>query len=189
MAGSIRQRSPGVWELRVYIGRDRSGRVRHRYASSRASALKRGLARLVTQQEDDRHAFRNGKNGPGDRPPPSTMPSKHGSRTVADLSPNTVRGYEGVWRRDVRDSIGRRRIATLSPYDVERYFRDSKEGGAGYTPSGWPGPSSTGRVDWPGSGVATCFPTRSPTPSCPRRGRPNDLRRSARRNRRKCWPS
>ena len=50
-----------------------------------------------------------------------------------DLSPNTVRGYEGVWRRNVRDSIGRKRIATLSPYEVERYFRGLKESGAGYT--------------------------------------------------------
>jgi len=29
-AGSIRQRIPGVWKLRMYIGRDRTGRVRHK---------------------------------------------------------------------------------------------------------------------------------------------------------------
>ncbi len=92
------------------------------------------MARLVTQQEDE----------------PARIPEREertwGPATTIndaiegwkqngwqDLSPNTVRGYEGVWRRDVRDSIGRRRIATLSPYDVERYFRDLKEGGAGYT--------------------------------------------------------
>ena len=47
-----------------------------------------------------------------------------------DLSPNTVRGYEGIWRRNVRDSIGTKRIASLSPYDVERYFRGLKVEGA-----------------------------------------------------------
>lgn len=72
-----------------------------------------------------------------------------------DLSPNTVRGYEGVSRRNVRDSIGTRRIATLFPYDVERYFRDLKEGGAGYTTVRLARPPSIGRADWPGSGVAT----------------------------------
>ncbi|MGH9131915.1 MAG: hypothetical protein ACRDWV_09655 [Acidimicrobiales bacterium] len=30
MAGSVRERRPGVWELRVYIGRDVGGRFRHR---------------------------------------------------------------------------------------------------------------------------------------------------------------
>jgi hypothetical protein len=54
MAGSIRQRSPGVWELRVYIGRDRTGRVRHKYATFEGTkrTAERELARLVTQQED-----------------------------------------------------------------------------------------------------------------------------------------
>jgi len=50
-----------------------------------------------------------------------------------DLSPNTVRGYDGVWRRHIRDSIGRRRIVSLSPYDVERFFRELKDKGAGPT--------------------------------------------------------
>jgi integrase len=110
--------------------------VRHKYATFEGTkrAAERELARLVTQQEDE----------------PARIPEREertwGPATTIndavegwkqngwqDLSPNTVRGYEGVWRRDVRDSIGRRRIATLSPYDVERYFRDLKEGGAGYT--------------------------------------------------------
>ncbi len=50
-----------------------------------------------------------------------------------DLSPNTVRGYEGVWARHVRTSIGTRRITELTPYEVEQYFRALKEAGAGQT--------------------------------------------------------
>lgn len=46
-----------------------------------------------------------------------------------DLSPTTVRRYEGVWNTHIRDGIGRRAIATLSPYDVERYFRSLKREG------------------------------------------------------------
>jgi|GEM_PF-897004 len=136
MAGSIRQRSPGVWELRVYLGRDNVGRVRHQYTTFAGTkrAAERELARLVTHHEEK----------------PARVPQKEeeawGPTTTIndaiegwkrngwqDLSPNTVRGYEGVWRRNVRDSIGRRRIATLSPYDIERYFRDLKAGGAGHT--------------------------------------------------------
>lgn len=136
MAGSIRQRSPGVWELRVYLGRDRTGRVRHKYATFEGTrrAAERELARLVTQQADQpaRIPEREERSW---GPATTINDAIEGWRQNGwqDLSPNTVRGYEGVWRRNVRDSIGTRRIATLSPYDVERYFRDLKEGGAGYT--------------------------------------------------------
>ncbi len=40
-----------------------------------------------------------------------------------DLSPTTSRRYEVIWRLHVKDSIGRRRIAELTPWDFERYFR------------------------------------------------------------------
>jgi integrase len=46
------------------------------------------------------------------------------------LSPKTTRGYEEIWKRYVLDSIGRRRIASLSPYEVERFFRQLKTAGA-----------------------------------------------------------
>ena len=49
----------------------------------------------------------------------------------ADLSPVTARRYENVWKVHIRDTIGKRRIASLSPYDVERYFRELKVKGAG----------------------------------------------------------
>lgn len=46
-----------------------------------------------------------------------------------DLSPSTVRRYEGMWMKHVRESIGKRRLTTLSPYDVEKYFRRLKADG------------------------------------------------------------
>ena len=56
MAGSIRQRAdrgPDAWELRVFVGRDARGRVRHRSITFRGTkrAAERELARLVTEQE------------------------------------------------------------------------------------------------------------------------------------------
>ncbi|MDA8301173.1 MAG: hypothetical protein M0005_06430 [Actinomycetota bacterium] len=55
MAGSLRQvpgRS-GTWELRVYLGRDAEGRVRHRSARFHGSRrqAERELARMVAEQE------------------------------------------------------------------------------------------------------------------------------------------
>ncbi len=48
-----------------------------------------------------------------------------------DLSPVTARRYENVWNVHIKKTIGRERIARLTPYEVERYFRELKAGGAG----------------------------------------------------------
>jgi hypothetical protein len=39
MAGSLRQvkDKPGAWELRIFVGRDPEGRVRHRHATFRGN--------------------------------------------------------------------------------------------------------------------------------------------------------
>jgi hypothetical protein len=46
-----------------------------------------------------------------------------------DLSPKIARRYESAWEVNIRNSIGRRRIATLGPYDVEQYFWELKRKG------------------------------------------------------------
>ncbi|MGD0255502.1 MAG: site-specific integrase [Acidimicrobiales bacterium] len=48
-----------------------------------------------------------------------------------DLSPVTARRYESVWQVHIHDTIGKKRIASLSPYDVEKYLRQLKANGAG----------------------------------------------------------
>lgn len=135
MAGSLRQRpdrGADAWELRVYLGRDAAGKVRHRSVLFRGTkrSAQRELTRLTAEQ---------------DRAPavvPEDAARAWGPATTIndaieawqangwdDLSPSTARRYEGVWRVTIRDSIGRRRIASLGPYDVERYFRDLKTAG------------------------------------------------------------
>ncbi|HVA05729.1 MAG TPA: hypothetical protein VNG12_03205, partial [Acidimicrobiales bacterium] len=57
MAGSIRKRGdkgPNAYELRVYLGRDESGKVRHKSSLFRGTrrAAEMELARLVTGQAD-----------------------------------------------------------------------------------------------------------------------------------------
>ena len=48
-----------------------------------------------------------------------------------DLSPVTVRRYENVWKVHIEKTIGRERISSLTPYEVERYFRKLKDAGCG----------------------------------------------------------
>jgi integrase len=122
---------PDTWELRVYVGRDSEGRVRHLHRRFRGTrrAAERELARLVTEQETEPTAVPD--------PPP-----QWGSTTTvndaitawkangwSDLSPNTASDYETVWTLHIRKSIGRRRIASLTPFDVEQYLRKLKDSG------------------------------------------------------------
>ncbi len=48
-------KAPGTWELRVYIGRDAKGRVKHRYLRFHGTKREAGreLARLALSQFDD----------------------------------------------------------------------------------------------------------------------------------------
>jgi hypothetical protein len=136
MAGGLRQRNSGVWDLRVHLGRDNAGRVRHKLTTFEGTrrAAERKLARLVTHQSDE--PARVPHEGVQAWGPTTTVNGAiRGWKQNGwqDLKPTTVRGYDGVWRRNIHDSLGVRRIATLSPCDIERYFRDLKVGGAGYT--------------------------------------------------------
>lgn len=171
MRGSMRERRPGVWELRVYAGRDASGKVQHHYATFHGNkrAAERTLARMVAEVDREGvaaggpHADEASMAAPSseavDAPAsgepedrrwvPQSMPQsmrQWGPQTTVndaiegwkrngwqDLSPNTVRGYEGVWNRHVRSSIGTRRVVELTPYEVEQYFRALKQAGLGKT--------------------------------------------------------
>ena len=55
MPGSMRERQPNVWELRVFLGRDDNGKVRHGYQTFRGGkrAAERELSRLVAAAEDE----------------------------------------------------------------------------------------------------------------------------------------
>lgn len=132
MAGSMRLvKHPDTWELRVYIGRDSRGRVKHRYLRFYGSKrdAERELARLALSQFDEPLAI-------------AEEPIKWNSRTTIndaldawrdngweDLSPTTTRRYQSMWDNHVRNSIGKQRISSLSPYEVERYLRELKNSG------------------------------------------------------------
>ena len=135
MAGSIRQkadRGPDAWELRVFLGRDDSGKVRHRSVTFRGTrrGAERELARLVAEQ--DREPIRVPEEDDRNWGPKTTVNDAiAGWRANGwdDLSPSTTRRYLSMWECHIRHSIGDRKISQLGPYDVERYFRDLKDAG------------------------------------------------------------
>jgi len=133
MAGSLRQVAgkESTWELRVYIGRDSNGRVRHQHARFEGSrrAAERELARMVAEHY-------------AAPPPVLEEPRIWGPSTTVndaiaawrdngwdDLSPKTVRGYESTWRVHIEQSIGQKKITSLGTYDVERFYRSLKANG------------------------------------------------------------
>jgi integrase len=137
MPGSIRKRpelGSDAWELRVFIGRDSQGRVRHKSRTFRGSkrAAEKDLARLALGQDFE----------PEVPAEPETM-TWNATTTVNDaiagwkdngwddLSPVTVRRYENIWKVHIAKTIGKRRIASLTTYEVEQYFRKLKADGAG----------------------------------------------------------
>ncbi|MGH9069147.1 MAG: tyrosine-type recombinase/integrase [Acidimicrobiales bacterium] len=138
MAGSIRKRpdrGTDAWELRVYLGRDARGRVRQRstlYRGTRRQA-EHELARLVVDQDTDPVALPRQDTAWG--PATTVNDAIRGWKLNGwdDLSPNTVRRYESLWRLHVRDEIGEARIDSLGPYDIERYLRRLKAEGRGET--------------------------------------------------------
>ena len=133
MPGSIRERADrgkNVYELRVFLGRDDYGRVRHKSTIFRGPlrGAQMELARLVTEQAAE--------------PDPIPLETAFGPTTTInmaimawkengwqDLSPSTTRRYNSIWTTHIKDSIGRRRISSLGPYDVEVYLRGLKASG------------------------------------------------------------
>lgn len=124
-------RGPDCWMLRVYIGRDARGRVRHQSRAFRGSAreAKLALAEMLVEL--------SGQPGQGAELPVDWGRNTTVNQAIAawqengweDLSPTSQRRYETSWNLHVRDEIGRRRIASLTPYEVERYFRTLKARG------------------------------------------------------------
>jgi len=133
MAGSLREVAgrPNTWELRIYLGRDSEGRIRHRYTTFHGTKrqAERELARLVTVQEAEPAPVVDEPKAWGPSTTINDAIEAWRDNGWDDLSPKTARHYESIWKVHIEPSIGRRKIATLGPYDVERYYRSLKNSG------------------------------------------------------------
>ena len=128
MSGSMREKRPGVWELRAFLGRDTAGKVRHLSVTFEGGKrqAQRALAALVAEIEDSDTEL-IAEWGPDTTINDAILGWERNGWD--DLSPTTARRYKGIWTLHIRDSIGRKRIKALGPYEIERYLRDLKAQG------------------------------------------------------------
>jgi len=156
---TLRQRRPGVWEIRVFTGRDASGRPTQ--VSKTVRGTKREAQRVAATLE-------------------SRPPSYAGGRTVADVLAAWREVNDPVWaetsRRDYEsrvakieaDPIAAVNVARLSVGDVERWHTRMRKTGVGE--SAIKGRHSTLRAalaqavrwDWVGVNVASQARLRQP---------------------------
>src|SRR5437899_2585888 len=127
MTGSVRQRAPGSWELRVHAGRDPlTGRKR--YAQRTVKGTKReaeaALARLVTEVGDGAHApVREGTV--------RELLERWFAHGEADWSPTVVRSYRSIIERVVLPRFGTTPLRKLRATDIDAFYAElRKRGGA-----------------------------------------------------------
>ena len=132
--GSLRLRTPpDVWELRLYLGRDAKGRVRHKHATFIGSkrAAERELARLSFEFESSAHLTQADKAVWGAKTTFNDAILAWQENGWQDLSPKTVIDYESIFRLYIRDRIGIKPISTTGVFELEAYFRSLSEAGLG----------------------------------------------------------
>jgi integrase len=131
MAGSIRSVGKDTWELRVYLGRDFEGRIRNRYVRFRGSKkqAEHELARMIVKRDAAPMSTSASSTLWGPNTTINDAIAAWRANGWEDLSPNTARRYEGIHRVHIERGIGRHKISTLNPYDIERFFRDMKNSG------------------------------------------------------------
>lgn len=118
----IRELAPKVYEVRVGIGRDESGRVVQRSRTVRGGIREARKVRAGILLSADNIA----------KPSSSTV-AELGKKWLADLerrgkSPNTVHGYRSKWHHIDR-LLGNMRVARVKTTDVNRMYAALAEGG------------------------------------------------------------
>lgn len=120
MKGSLRERKPGVFELRIYLGED-AVTGEHRYRSVTVRGSKRDaqteLARLVTDAQEGRIAGRK------------VVPGKYTLHQLIDAhlaelngSPGTVRSYQSMHSKYIIPSIGRLPLEKLDTRVIGQFY-------------------------------------------------------------------
>jgi integrase len=120
-----------VWELRVFLGRDAAGRVRHRYKRVRGTkrVAKRALEDLVAEVRTSPEPELEAKSQWGSDTTLNAAFEAWKQNGWQDLSPSTIKRYESIWSVHVAGSIGRTKIAKLGSYELEAFFRRLKTAG------------------------------------------------------------
>ncbi len=130
MARSLQQVGENVWEIRVFVGRDANGRVRHRHARVKGTkrVANRALENLVAEVRTAPEPVVVERTLWGAETTLNDAFEAWKKNGWQDLSPSTIRRYESIWTVHVAGSIGRTRISKLGSYELETYFRPPQVG-------------------------------------------------------------
>lgn len=118
MAGSLRERSPGVWEIRVALGRDPlTGRYRQisRTVHGGKRKAQEEIARIVSSVADGRHR--------GTKATVSFLMERwleHLERL--GRSPKTLEGYRSLVTRGIEPALGRIELRKLTAADIDGFY-------------------------------------------------------------------
>ena len=117
VAGSIRQRSDGVWRLRVFVGRDPVSGAPiqvHKTFRGTEAAAKKALARLVTQVEDGKFD--------GTTITVGELLDRWLDHIGDERTPSTIAGYKSKINFRIRPAIGKVKISKLSPAELDAWY-------------------------------------------------------------------
>ncbi len=124
MKGTIVERSPGRWLIRVFAGRGSDGRTRHinRTISGNKRDAQRALAQLVADVSQGKHVAAR----------PMTL-AELVERWLEDIgpqrTPRTIHEYRRLAAHDVLPTLGTKRIDKLTPREIDAFYRSLLERG------------------------------------------------------------
>lgn len=120
----MRERSDGVWELRVFVGRDRiTGKPRQKSKTHRGSerSAQTALAKLVTEVADGKHG---GTNASVDDLLTAWL--KDAERNT---SPATMAVYRASVKSHLKPALGHLKVSKLGVHDLDELYRAMGERG------------------------------------------------------------
>jgi integrase len=123
MRGTMRERSPGTWELRVYLGVDpvtRKKKYRSRTHHGPKRSAESELARLVSEVE---------RAGPVTEATLDRLLREWLEIHGPDLAVSTRHEYERLIRKRISPALGHLQLRKLQVNELERFYRSLVDGG------------------------------------------------------------
>jgi integrase len=134
MAGTMRERSPGKWQLRAYIGDDpvtgKPRQVSRTYTGPRLEpgAGKREaakqLAALVAEVEKGKHGGSSSTLG-------ALLDEYIAHIGRMGRAPTTLYGYRRIVAKRIGPALGSKRLDKLTAHDLDRFYADQLASGLG----------------------------------------------------------
>lgn len=124
MAGSVREKRPGVWQVRVSVGRDpTSGKYRTIAREVRGGRrdAERAAAKLVTELAEGRASIARGTVA-------DLLTRWLEHQTARGLAPKTLHSYRCFARR-ISEELGSKELRKLTAADLDRFYARLVAGG------------------------------------------------------------